>query len=373
MKFVCESDKLSEAVNAVAKVASTNNHAMPVHTATRISVEGDKAVIEGGDGDINIGLVIEVEGEQDGQVALPAKLLSQIVSSLTGDDVTVSAEGDNVVVKSGKSKFTLRCVEIGSAPEKPAVDGETCNIDGATLAAAARQVTPFASKDPSRAVLNGVLAASQDDGMQFAATDSYRMAVRNIPGASFLADGTDAIIPARAIDQVLSTFGATDTIDVTVGSALARFSADDRWVDTRLIKGEYPNFRQLIPTEAASTLTIDRAALLAALKRQGILVQSATDATKRVELTITPAGVRVHGNGDQGQGDDEIEAEWNGEGELTVGYNNTYLQAALDAAAGENARISFSGTDLAEQARKPAVIRGEDEDYLALVMPVTVR
>ena len=144
------------------------------------------------------------------------------------------------------------------------------------MAEALRQVVRAASGDDARAVLTGVLLSSEDDGVKMVATDSYRLAVRDLPQSSMLSAGQKVLVPSRALTELQRILGGSDSLVVRLGSREAVFESGATKLTTRLIEGEYPNYRNLLPSSYPNMLTVGREALLEALRRVKILAQDST-------------------------------------------------------------------------------------------------
>jgi DNA polymerase-3 subunit beta len=231
------------------------------------------------------------------------------------------------------------------------------------VADALRQVVRAASTDDARAVLTGVLLASEDDGLRMVATDSYRLAVRDLPGTTVLAAGKNVLIPGRALNELQRVMGDADELSVRLGEREATFEAGGTRLSTRLIEGEFPNYRNLLPSSYPNLLTVGKAAMLEAIRRVKILAQDSTP----VRLTL--GGDTVHLTAitqDVGNAAEEIDASYDG-AEMTVAFNPDYLAAGIDAIDSDDVTLATM------DPMKPAVLRGVGrDDYLYLLMPVRV-
>ena len=220
-----------------------------------------------------------------------------------------------------------------------------------------------ASTDDARAVLTGVLLTSEADGMRMVATDSYRLAVRDLPDSKMLGEGQKVLVPSRALNELHRVLGGADELQVRLGARDAVFESGGTRLTTRLIEGEYPNYRNLLPPPHPNVLTVGREALLEALRRVKILAQEA----KLVRLQLGGDTVKLMAlTQDIGHAEEEIDAAYEG-AEMTIAFNPDYLQQGVEAVDAEE--VTLSTLD----AMKPAVIRGVGrDDYLYLLMPVRV-
>jgi DNA polymerase-3 subunit beta len=285
------------------------------------------------------------------------------VRSLPSGAVEVSVVDEEVSISAGRSQFSIRPLGLDDYPQQGEPATEAVTLSSAAVAEALRQVVRAASNDDARAVLTGVLIAADDDGVRMVATDSYRLAVRDLPDTEMLASGQKVLVPSRALQELQRVLGGTEELQVRLGTRDAVFESGGTRLTTRLIEGEYPNYRNLLPSSYPNVLTVGREALLEALRRVKILAQDATP----VRLHLGGETLRLAAiTQDVGNASEEIDAVYEG-AEMTVAFNPDYLAAGVDAVDAEE--ITLSTLD----PMKPAVVRpvGRD-DYLYLLMPVRV-
>jgi DNA polymerase III subunit beta len=195
------------------------------------------------------------------------------------------------------------------------------------------------------------------------ATDSYRLAVRDLPENEMLAGGQKVLVPSRALNELQRVLATGDDLRVRLGQRDAVFETGSTRLTTRLIEGDYPNYRNLLPSSYPNVLTVGREALLEALRRVKLLAQDATP----VRLALGGETLQLTAiTQDVGNASEEIDATYEG-AEMTVAFNPDYLAAGVDAVDTEE--ITLSTLD----PMKPAVVRGVGrDDYLYLLMPVRV-
>ena len=230
-----------------------------------------------------------------------------------------------------------------------------------------KQVVRAASGDDARPILTGVLMSAEDGGLRLVATDSYRLAVRDLPEATVLSEGQKVLVPSRALDELARVLGDSEEVTVRLGEREVSFdvTVDDGAVQvtTRLIEGEFPNYRQLIPSSYPNQLTIGREPLLEAVRRVKLMARDTTPLriTQKSDCVELMAVTQ-----DVGQAQEEVDAQYNGD-ELTVAFNPDYLIQGLEAAPGDEVVLETL------DALKPAVLRSsEGGDFLYLLMPVRV-
>ena len=213
-----------------------------------------------------------------------------------------------------------------------------------SFGAALRQVARAASSDESRPLLTGVLLAAEDDGLRLVATDSYRLAVRDLPGTTVLREGQKVLVPSRP--QRAGPAGAVVGPDhVAVGEREATFEVGSARLTTRLIEGEFPNYRQLIPQHYPNRLTVEREALLEAVSRVKLLARDSTP----IRLAMSADGLELTATTqDIGQAAESLDAKYEG-AEMVVAFNPDYLSAGVDAVTSDEVVLETL------DALKPAV------------------
>jgi DNA polymerase III subunit beta len=362
VKFRCEREVLLDALTTAGRAVSTRG-SLAVLAGLRLALHGDELVITGSDLDLTITVSIEVSGSDDGVVVVPAKLLADVVRVVAPGAVEIQLEDGSVHIDAGPSSFTLRTIPADEYPQIPEVVGEGVTIAADALEAALRQVVPAASSDDSRPILTGVLMAAEPDGLRLVATDSYRLSVRDLPGTTVLAAEQRILVPSRALQELTRLIDPSAEVTLVLGERDASFNVGTTRLTTRLIEGDFPNYRGLIPESNPNALTVDRAALHEAVKRVRLLAQEATP----VKLCMTADGLELKATTqDVGDAREFVEATYEGT-DLDVAFNADYLAVGLDVAPGDTVRLETV------DALKPALLRSpEHPEFLYLLMPVRV-
>jgi DNA polymerase-3 subunit beta len=334
-----------------------------VLSGVRLDAIDGELTVTGTDLELTIRLTVPVHTDQNGSAVVPARLVADIVKALPSGAVEVSLTDDDMAIKAGRSEFSVRPLSLSDYPAQADPDVEPVTLSSDQVREALRQVVRAASTDDARAVLTGVLIASDDDGVKMVATDSYRLAVRELPQSSMLASGQKVLVPGRALAELQRIVSDGDELTVRLGTREAVFEAGGTRLTTRLIEGEYPNYRNLLPSSYPNLLTVGRDALLEALRRVKILAQDSTP----VRLTLGGETLQLTAiTQDVGNAHEEIDASYDG-AEMTVAFNPEYLAAGIDAVDGDEVTLATM------DPMKPAVLRGVGHDeYLYLLMPVRV-
>lgn len=363
MKFRCERDVLAEAVGSAGRAATSRTGTLPVLAGVRMEVAGDRLTIVGTDLELTIRLNIDVGGERDGATVVPARLIGDIVRSLPAGAVEVELGDEELSISAGRSQFAVRPLSLEDYPAQlePAADAVTLPAD--VVADALNQVVRAASTDDARAVLTGVLIAAEDDGLRMVATDSYRLAVRDLPDSAMLGSGQKVLIPGRALSELQRLIGDAGDLTVRLGEREATFEVGSTRLSTRLIEGDFPNYRNLLPSSYPNLLTVGKSAMLDAIKRVKILAQDSTP----VKLALGGETLQLSAiTQDVGTAAEEVDANYDGT-EMTVAFNPDYLSAGIEAIDSDDVTLETM------DPMKPAVLRGVGQaDYLYLLMPVRV-
>ena len=358
MKFTTDRDVLVDAVGKTVRTAETTALGNVL-----CELAGNQLRLRAGGGSVAVDGATTVNGTADGVADVPAKLLHGILRSMPPGQVKVALNG-NLEIVAGRNQFNVTVLASDAAPAEPAV-GDKVTVDGAAFGDGVATVKDTASADNNRGVLTGVLFESTDDGVALVTTDSYRLAVRELPGQALLGEGSAAIVPADSLAEVQRVLRGADTIGVSFGERDAKFEADGWSVTTTLIEGDYPNYRRLLAGEHTSTLKVDVGELADAIKR----VKQVADTGPPCELNLAvgePVTVKA-ADEHRGQGRCVVDGDYSSDdaAELQIRFNADYLIAGLVAAPTGNVTISMNGP------LKPAVVTcDDDETYTYLVMPV---
>jgi DNA polymerase-3 subunit beta len=335
-----------------------------VLSGVRLEIVGDELRLAGSDLDLTIQVTTPVAGSEDGVAVVPARLAADIVRALEPGAVQVEADDDEARIASGRSQFAMRMYSADEFPRLPTPTGDAVTLAGVDVAEALRQVVRAASSDDARPVLTGVLMSSEESGLRLVATDSYRLAVRDLPGTTVLREGQKVLVPSRALAELQRLVEGEGELTLRLGEHDATFEVGEVRLTTRLIEGEFPNYRQLIPASYPNRLIVGREALLDALRRVKLLVR---DQTTPVRIALRAEGIQLTVvSTEVGQAVEDVDAKYEG-AEMTVAFNPGYLIDGVEAVPGDEVLLETV------DALRPAILRAtEGSDYLYLLMPVRV-
>lgn len=371
MKLRCERDSLLEALALASRAGSGRSAGPGTPAGTRLALSSDRLEVTGTDQDLTISTQVSVAGSVDGVVVAPGRLLTDIIRALEPGAVVLQGDEDELHVSGGRSEFMLRVYRPGDFPQPPPLGGTSVQLMTAGLAEGLRQVVRAASSENYRPVLTGVLMAAEGGGIRLVATDSYRLAVKDLPGAQgVLAGDQRVLVPSRALSELQRLLSSDATsVDVHLGAHDVRFDVGQVKVVARLIEGEFPPYRQLIPFNYPNKLVIGRQAFLDAVHRVRLMARepAAREAPTPVRVSLRSDMVQLSViTNEVGQAVEEVDAKYEGE-EMTIAFNPQFLAEGVEAIAGDEVLLE------AQDPVKPVTLKGVDKpDYLYLLMPVKV-
>lgn len=372
MKFRVERDVLADAVSWAARTLPTRP-SMPVLAGLVLEASEDSVTLSSFDYEVSSRVTIAADVQTPGTSLVSGRLLADITRSLPGAPVQLSNEGTRVVITCGRSSFTLPTLPVEDYPSLPAMPDSSGDIEATLFAAAVAQVAVAAGRDDTLPTLTGIRMEIEGGNIVLAATDRYRLAVREFswnPKSSSIS--VNALIPAKTLADTAKSLSTTDLVTIALsaggsGEGLIGFEGAGRRTTTRLLDGEFPKYRTLLPSEAATVASVDTSALADAVKRVALVAERNTP----VRLAFEGSEVVLRaGAGDDAQANEVVECRVDGDG-LEIAFNPTYLLDGLSAVDAVTTSFSFT------QATRPAVLTGADtnaasgvDDYRYLLMPV---
>ncbi|MGH9047334.1 MAG: DNA polymerase III subunit beta [Acidimicrobiales bacterium] len=369
MKFRSERDALVDVLSTVGRAVGGRGVSSIVLSGVLLVCDGNKLTGTGTDLDLTIRMEQEVIGLEDGSCVVPARLATEIVRSLEAGAVTFEAGEERVEISSGRSRFGLRTFPAVEFPTVAPADAGGYVL-GAALVEGLRQVVRAASTDDARPLLTGVLMTTEDEVVRLVATDSYRLALRDLRDTKAIPDTPEVLVPARALAELqrlpgLAAGGDDDAgIAVTSGSHEITFRVGSVEIRTRLLDGSYPDYRQLIPNQYPNRLHVGKESLLGALRRVRLLVR---DNTTPVRLSMRQGGVDLSVVSQEvGEASETVDGDFTGE-DLVIAFNPSYLIEGVEAVADDEVII-----ETADPSRPATVRAAQRDDYRYLLMPVRV-
>ncbi len=376
MKIRLERDLLAESVGWVARSLSARP-SVPILAGLLVEAADGEVTLSGFDYATSHRVTVQAQVGDGGRCLLSGRLVSDIAKSLPSQIVDLSIDGTKAQLVCGGSRFTLQTLPVDDFPELPAQPESSGTVRSTVFSEAVAQVVTAAGKDDTMPVFTGVRMEIEGSTITLLATDRYRLAVRELEWEPNSPDvSATVLVPARVLAETAKAMTGTSialSLANDVGDGIVGFegevSAGLRRTTTRLLDGEFPKVRGLIPNpEAIATrVRIDTSALVHAVKRVALVAER----NAPVRLTIAEGTVTLDaGNGEEAQASESIEAQLTGD-PLTVGFNPTYLLDGLSAIGTPLAQLAFT------QAVRPAELTGATDleadpqtNFRYIMMPV---
>ena len=360
VKISVAKDELVAALGVVSRAVSTRT-SVQILSGILLEAAGGNLRLAATDMELSLRATIGAQIEGDGAIVLPGKTLVDIARLLPGDEVSIEHKpAESVVhVTSGSAAYTLHTYNPEDFPRLPDVTTvQTFPVDRESLLETIQRVARAASRDESRPVLTGVLVQFAGGKLTMAATDSYRLAVKETETTGSTPD-LEAIVPSRAL-QELARIASGDTVDVGVHENQVVFGTDGTWLTTRRIDGQFPNYRQLLPEQFEHELTLPRSEVLEVVRRASVMIQRSTPLQLRFadgELTVI---ARTH---EVGESKESMPVAFTGD-TLEIGFNADFLRDGLESVDGDDIRFKLISP------LRPAVLQGDGDEFTYLVMPI---
>src|ERR687886_831592 len=361
MKVTCERDELVAKLATVARAVSTRT-AVQILSGILLRAEAGELQLVATDMELSLRSSLEAQIEDEGAAVVPGRLLVDIARLLPENDVVLEhrPEEGSVRITCGPASYRLHTYNAEDFPRLVDVDAlQTFAVDREPLLETINRVSRSASRDESRPVLTGILARFEPGKLVMAATDSYRLSVKETP-LDGVAQELEAIIPARALQELTRIATSGDQVELGVHENQVVFSADGVWLTTRRIDGQFPNYRQLLPESFEHELTLPRTELLDVVRRTAVMAQR----TSPIQLRFAEGELTVFARTqDVGEAKESMPVQFGGD-PMEIGFNAEFLREGIESIAADDIRLKLISP------LRPAVIEGDDEDPTYLIMPI---
>jgi len=376
MKLSCLQENLNRGLGVVGRAVATRT-TLPITNNVLLSAEEGRLKLVATNLEMAISCWIGATIEEEGAITVPARLITEFVSSLPNDkiDISLSAQTKTLGLKCARFEARISGVDAKEFPPIPSVDeGVTTKIDVEPFRQGINQVAFAAATEESRPVLTGVCTQFEGDSLTLAAADGFRLAVYKLPIANSVGEKTDVIIPARALAELNRLITDEDeTVEVMLnpGKSQVLFRMKKIEMVSQLVQGTFPNYTQLIPQSYNTRVIVNVADFLRATKTASIF---ARDGSGIVRLVITPGSEGSPGKltvsaRSEEVGDDvgEVDATIEGD-EAKIAFNGRYLTDVLGVL--HEAQVALETTN----PSSPGLIRPVGtENYTHVVMPMFVQ
>ena len=361
MRLTCSREELSQALGVVSRGVSARS-AVQILSGILLRAEGGSLQLAATDMEISLRTTIEAEIGEDGAVVVPGRLLVDIVRLLPESEVVFEhrLEENTLQVTCGASEYRLRTYSVEDFPRLPEFDaGSAYSVDTEPLLETIGRVSRAASRDESRPVLTGILVRFEQGKLAMAATDSYRLSVKETALSASVPE-LEAIVPARALDELRRIAAGSDHVELGVHENQVAFGVGGIWLTTRRIDGQFPNYKTLIPENFEHEVTLPREELLEVVRRTGVMAQRNSPLRLRFaegELTISAQ------TQDVGEARESLPASFAGEA-LEIGFNPDFLRDGIESVTGDSLVLKLINP------LRPGLLQGSGEEFWYLIMPI---
>jgi DNA polymerase III subunit beta len=358
LRIVCDKDELATRISTVSRAVSTRS-SVQVLSGIRLGSSEGKLELAATDMELSLRTSLAGTVTGSGAVVVPAKLLTDIVRLLPAGEVVLEERDGSLNVTSGSYSSRLNVYAAEDFPKLPTISGALTALDTPAFLDTIERVSRAASKDESRPVLTGILVRFEGTSLVMAATDSYRMSVKETtlsqPGPEL-----EAIIPARALAELHRIAAGSDAIEIAVEENHVVFHVADVWLTTRRIDGQFPDVKKLRPESFEAELALPRVELLEVVRRASVLAQRNSPLRLRFaegELTISAQSQDV------GETRETLPIAYSGD-PLEIGFNADFLREGLESVTTDE--ISFKLIN----PLRPGLITADGDAFWYLIMPI---
>src|SRR5438067_13716350 len=360
LKTTCSREELLHALGIVSRGVSTRT-TVQILAGILLQAGDGKLRLAATDMELSLRSSLEAKVDAEGSVVVPGRLLLDIARLLPEAEVSLEHRLEEAVgeVRCGSASYRLHTYNAEDFPRLPDTGVEPHEVDRQTLLETVARVSRSASRDESRPVLTGVLVHFEPGKLVMAATDSYRLSVKETSLEGSVPE-LEAIVPARALGELARIAGEGEKIALGVHENQVVFGTGDAWLTTRRIDGQFPNYKQLVPDAFEHEVSLPREELLDVVRRVSVMAQRNSPLRLRFadgELVVSAQ------TQDVGEARESLPASFGAEA-LEIGFHAGFLRDGVDSVGGETVRLKLISP------LRPAVLQGEGDDFLYLIMPI---
>lgn len=364
MELTVTQENFSRALSAVGRVASTKTQ-LPILSNILLRTDGNRLLVAATNLEIATTQYIGAKITKPGAITVPARLISEFVSSLPKDSINIKVVNNNIHLESGNYSSVINGVVADDFPELPTINEKSSinySINVEDFKQAVSQTIITASSDSTRPVLTGVYWHSHEGALYLAATDGYRLSERRLVDTK---SEVSAIIPTQTLQEVLRTIVEdSDTVDVLFDETQVRFRINEAEIISRLIDGNFPDYRQLIPKKSEINAEVDKQEFTRVTKIAGLFARE-SGGSITVTVDQDKKNISLHSIASElGENTSELTGKVSGSGQVTL--NSRYLSEALSVLEDDTIEFSFSGK------LSPCILKStkKDTNYYHVIMPL---
>ena len=370
MRAICNTDSFGKKLALVSRGVSARS---TIQLLAGILLEAREGVVRlsATDMELSIQTSSPAKVEEAGKVVIPARIFNDVVRSLPKEDLTLVHDSSEGVVRlsAGENEYRIRVYAAEDFPRLPTfVEAEAFKMNGEALVETVEKVSRSYSRDETRPVLTGILISFEESRVRMVTTDSYRLSIKETELTTTFEGTKEAIIPARAMQEVSRIFSALEEeqVEVVLSENQALFRIGDVLFGTRLIEGNFPEYKRLLPTFFEREISVSREDLVETLRRVSLFTQRQTPAVP-VSLSFSEGAVEVAvSNGEVGEARERLPAT--SEDDFHISFNPSYLLDGVSAVDSEKVLFKLN------EPHKPGLIvpkiNGEEPDFLYLITPM---
>ena len=370
MRVVCNTDLFGGKLGLASRGVSTRS-TIQLLSGILLEAEEQKVRLSATDMEVSIQTSSPARVEEGGRVVIPARIFNDVVRSLRGGEIILEDDLSEGVIRlsARENEYRIRTYAAEDFPRLPQFDeAGAFKMSGEALVETVEKVSRSYSRDETRPVLTGILISFEDSCVRMVTTDSYRLSVKETELATTFEGSREAIIPARAMQEVSRIFSGSDEeqVEVALSENQALFRIGDVLFATRLIEGNFPEYRRLLPDVYEREISIRREDLIDSLRRVSLFAQRQTPPVP-VSLVFSEETVEMMvRSGEVGEARERLPAT--SEDDFHISFNPSYLLDGVSAVDTENVLFRLN------ESLKPGLIvpetEGEEPDFLYLIMPM---
>lgn len=369
MIFTCLQENLEKGLGIVSKAVPAKS-SLPILSNVLISTENGRLKLAASNLETTISTYVGASIDKEGTITIPAKILKEFISNLSQSTLTGHLTNETLNLSSEKTKSKFNGTSSADYPELPVLpkDAKYLELNPQIFSSAILSVAFAASNDDSRPVFTGVLLSYKDGKLTIAASDGFRLSEHTIPASGTLEE-VSTIIPAKTLMEIARIFGgAIEPVKFALNENenLAVFECEDTLVATRILDGQYPDYKRIIPTTSSVSAEFFTQELLEAVRLTNVFSKEQNNV---IRLKIDPEG-KIHvisSAQETGENQSQVNAEVEGS-KLDMAFNSKYLLDFLTNAKGEKITLK------ANTATSPCIFKPTaEENFVHIVMPMQIQ
>jgi DNA polymerase III subunit beta len=378
MRAVCNTDQFGRKLALVSRGVSARS-TIQLLGGILLEANEDFVRLSATDMELSIQTTSPAEVEEEGRVVIPARIFNDVVRSLPSGELTLAHDRSEGVVRlsARENEYRIRAYAAEDFPQLPKFDeGAAFKMSGEALVETVEKVSRSYSRDETRPVLTGILISFEESRVRMVTTDSYRLSIKETELATTFDGSREAIIPARAMQEVSRIYSSSDEeqVEVVLSENQALFRIGDVLFGTRLIEGNFPEYKRLLPNTFEREISVRREDLIDTLRRVNLFAQRQTPPVP-VTLDFSEGAVEVMvRNGEVGEARERLPASSASDEEFHISFNPGYLLDGVSAVDSEKILFKLN------ESLKPGLVvpdtstddgsDGGEPDFLYLIMPM---